>query len=320
MSLILPRRTLLGGMALAPLAKARAAGGKAQPAPITSLSVWSDGVPGGIPAGLVEQEIPRSPTGPADDTAFLHVTRPTLLQCRPARPNGAAILLVPGGSYARVAIGHGGTELLRAFAGLGYSAFLLKYRLPGDPWSAGPDAPLQDAQRALRAITALSGRERFDPRRIAVWGGSAGGHLAARLANTRAPVYAAQDAIDAVPLTIRAAILLYPVNLMTGPYVHAPSRAALQTSAKSGLDGNLAAEASISSHAPPTLVAHALDDTVVPVENSLSYFTQLRKTGIAAELHVQESGGHGFGWNRAGTTEAWDWPRLAVAFLQRHGA
>ncbi|MFM6932931.1 MAG: alpha/beta hydrolase [Novosphingobium sp.] len=322
MPLNLPRRTLLGGMASAALAAPAAAASKRGkvPAPISSLPVWNGHVPGGVPAVLTEQEIPRSPTGPADDTAFLHVTQPRLLHCRPAQPNGAAILLVPGGSYARVAIGHGGAELLRAFASAGYSTFLLKYRLPGDPWQAGPDAPLQDAQRAMRVISGMAQREGFDPARVAVWGGSAGGHLAARLANTKAPAYTPIDALDELPFAVRAAILLYPVNLMAGDFVHQPSKKALLANRKAGDAMDYSAQGAISPQSPPTFVAHALDDTVVPVENGLAYFKALRDAKVPAELHVQETGGHGFGWNRTDAGLAWDWPKLALAFIHRHGA
>ncbi|MBC2667638.1 alpha/beta hydrolase [Novosphingobium piscinae] len=307
---------LLGGALLGFPAAAAAPAPPAAP-PFTTLPLWPGGPPGGIPAGLAEREIPRSPSGPADDTAFLHVTAPTLTWCQPARPNGAAILLVPGGSYARVAIGHGGAALLRAFAGLGYASFLLKYRLPGDPWAAGPDAPLQDAQRALRLIRSLAPRAGFDPRRMAVWGGSAGGHLAARLVNSAQPAYAPADVIDRIPLGVAAALLLYPVNLMTGPFAHAPSRSELLRGRAGVEPASLTAEAGVHAASPPTLVAHALDDTVVPVENGLSYFAALRRHGIPAELHVQERGGHGFGWaDETGSPLAWT--ALAAAFLTRH--
>ncbi|WP_310534096.1 alpha/beta hydrolase [Novosphingobium sp.] len=324
MPLRLPRRSLLAGMAGSALLGSGAVSAKirsAKPAPalISVLPVWNDAPPGGVPGGLVEQEIPRSPTGPADDTAFLHVTRPTLLHCRPAKPNGAAVLLVPGGGYARVAIGRGGAELLRAFAAQGYHAYLLKYRLPGDPWQAGPDAPLQDAQRALRVIRSMARAEGYDASRIALWGGSAGGHLAARLANSASAAYAATDAIDGLALGVKAAILLYPVNHMTGPHAHAQSRQQLLGSRSDEEAAAYAAQAGVSTISPPTFLGHALDDQVVPVENSLSYFAALRAGGVPAELHVQESGGHGFGWNRANGV-AWDWPVLALSFLRTHGA
>lgn len=320
MSLNLERRALLGGIALAGAGAGLPARAKAgAPLSIATMPLWTKAPPGGVPAGLAEQEVPRSPTGPADDTAFLHVTSPMLMHCRPSRPNGAAVLLVPGGGYVRVAIGHGGKELLRRFADAGYHAFLLKYRLPGDAWAAGADAPLQDAQRALRLVRTLATGEGFDPARVALWGGSAGGHLAARLANTADPAYSPADAIDAQPLGVRAAILLYPVNLMAGPFVHAPSRQALSGPRAVLPAEGLAAEAGLSPTSPPTFLAHALDDTVVPVENALSYFAAMRRAGTAGEFHVQESGGHGFGWTRADGS-VWGWPQQALDFIRRHGA
>ena len=53
----------------------------------------------------------------------------------PARPNGAALLLMPGGGYARVAIGRGGSGLSRLFAAQGITVFELLYRLPHDGWA-----------------------------------------------------------------------------------------------------------------------------------------------------------------------------------------
>lgn len=320
MSLILPRRSVLGGLAGATLLQGRAVARTGEAARSSSMPIWKDHAPGGAPDGIVEKEVPRSPAGPADDTAFLHVTSPCLLHCRPSKPNGAAILLIPGGGYTRVAIGRGGAELLRAFAGAGYSAYLLKYRLPGDPWAAGANAPLQDAQRALQVVAWLADQENFDAGRIAVCGGSAGGHLAARLANTRSRAYDPVDALDASPAAVRAAILLYPVNLMTGDHAHLASRRALLAHTPAPNPAAYAAEASIGPGSPPTFLVHALDDTVVSVENSISYFMALRAARIASELRVQESGGHGFGWNQPNSDQAWDWPALALRFIQRHGA
>ncbi|MEX7168828.1 alpha/beta hydrolase, partial [Pseudomonas aeruginosa] len=88
--------------------------------------------------------------------------------------------ICPGGGYARVAVGRTGGGIARDFAARGITAFELLYRLPHDGWAAGPDAPLQDAQRAMRVIRAGAGtRWTVDPARVAVTGFSAGGHLAA---------------------------------------------------------------------------------------------------------------------------------------------
>ncbi len=54
------------------------------------------------------------------------------------------------------------------------------------------------------------------------------------------------------------------------------------------------------------------------MENSLMMFQALRARKIASELHVFESGGHGFGLNGPGGV-AMPWPALLSAFLKRHG-
>ncbi len=272
------------------------------------IDLWPQGAPGAPPTLPQEREVPRFAGGPPGDTAFVHVARPGLLRCRPtdvgAVANGASILLIPGGGYVRVAVGHGGRALLRGFAAHGYTTFLLKYRLPGDGWQAGPDAPLDDAARALQIVREEAERGGLDPARVGLWGGSAGGHLACRLAATDA---------------VKAAALLYPVNLMSGPHAHLGSVAALSSGMPAGraID-EYSAEAAIHWPMPPVFLHHALDDRVVPVENSLSLFARLRAHDVAAELHVIERGGHGFGWQMADGTPA-AWPAQAMAFMQRHG-
>jgi acetyl esterase/lipase len=46
---------------------------------------------------------------------------------------------------------------------------------------------------------------------------------------------------------------------------------------------------------PPTFLVHAADDASVPVGNSICFFEALKKSNVPAELHIYESGGHGFG-------------------------
>ena len=71
---------------------------------------------------------------------------------RPERPNGASLLLIPGGGYRWAVVDKEGLDCARPFAAAGVTCFVLRYRLPADGWAAGPAAPLQDAQRALRLV------------------------------------------------------------------------------------------------------------------------------------------------------------------------
>ncbi|MBW8893255.1 MAG: hypothetical protein JF617_14425 [Burkholderiales bacterium] len=153
------RRSLLGLGALAlaapTLARAQAS---AAPSTIEVMDLWPGKAPGGEKVTVTEQVILRKPGGDPNDTAFLNVTKPWLMMRRPAKPNGAAILMIPGGGYIRVAVGKAGGPIDAWIADQGVTAFVMDYRLPADGWAAGPDVSLQDAQRALRLIRANAGK------------------------------------------------------------------------------------------------------------------------------------------------------------------
>ncbi|MGK6320024.1 alpha/beta hydrolase [Sphingomonas sp. DT-204] len=313
------RRTLLaGGTALG---VASVAGDRSRlPSGFARFAIWPGPAPGGEKVTVVEEERLRTPDSPQDDTAFTHLTRPSLTLLRPARPNGAALLLVPGGGYRRVAIGHEGYAIARRFAAAGYSCFVLLYRLPGDGWAAGPDAPLQDAQRAMRLIRSRAARDGFDGGRIGVLGFSAGGHLAARLATQPdLATYAAVDTADALPARPKVAGLLYPVVSMADGLAHMGSRTELLGPHPS--EQRIAAYSAdrlVTGAMAPTFLAHAVDDVTVPVGNSLALFSALQAQKVPRELHLFETGGHGFGLHLPDGTPT-PWPELFVAWARRHG-
>lgn len=286
--------------------------------------IWPGKAPGSDHVTVQEEEGLRRPDSGPDDGVFAHVTTPTLTLLRPesvgARSNGAAILLIPGGGYSRVAIGHEGYNVSRRLAAAGYVCFSLLYRLPADGWAAGAEAPLQDAQRALRLVRSLAAREKFDANRVGVMGFSAGGHLAAWLTSRPpVPVYQDVDAADREPIRAAVAAYMYPVIQMEGDFVHQGSRTQLLGADASpermraySLDQNVSADT------PPVFLAHALDDTAVPPENSLAMLAALRARRIASECHLFENGGHGFGLISAPAAPA-PWPDLFIAFARRHG-
>ena len=314
----LARRTFLGASVALGIATALPAFAQPGATPLAFRPIWPGAAPGGEKVIVPEQEIPRSPTGPKDDTAFLHVRNPMLAHIAPAGPNGAAILLIPGGGYLRVAIGNGGRALLQFFADRGYHAYLLKYRLPGDPWAAGPDAPLQDAQRALRLIKAEAKANGVATDRIGVMGFSAGGHLAAMLAYRQDETYRAVDAADAQPLGVRAAALLYPVALMGVPGTHKGSQdQLLGASPAPDVAARYRTDARIVSTSPSTFIAHAIDDRVVSVDNGLALLAALRRAKVPAEAYLPEIGGHGFGVTLDGKPAPWT--GLFFDWARRHG-
>lgn len=309
------RRALIGGGIVTGIAASLPAGAAA---PAKFRPIWPNGPPGSAAVHAVEQEVSRSATGPADDTAFVHVRTPGLLHAVPTRPNGAAVLLIPGGGYRRVAIGHAGHDMLRFFAERGYHAYLLKYRLPGDGWAAGPDAPLQDAQRALRIVQAEAGANGIDKGRIGVMGFSAGGHLAAMLAYRGDATYRAADTIDAQPLGVRIAALLYPVALMGVAGTHRSSQdELLGPAATPEQAARYRSDARVTAASPPTFLTHAIDDRIVAVDNTLALLGALRRARVAAEAYLPELGGHGFGVLRDGQPAPWT--TLFLEWAKRHG-
>ena len=313
------RRSLLGLGALA-LAAPGLARARANASPVEVMDLWPGLAPGGEKVTVAEQVILRKPGGDPNDTAFVNVTKPWLMMRRPARPNGAAILMIPGGGYARVAVSKAGGGIDAWIAAQGITAFVMDYRLPADGWAAGPDVALQDAQRAIRLIRARAPELGLDPARVAVTGFSAGGHVAARLATRFATdSYAPIDAADRLPTRPMAAGLFYPVITMTAPHAHGGSlKALLGASPTEAQRLAVSAEHDIPADAPPTFIAAAADDKVVPMQNSLLMFQALQARKIASELHIFESGGHGFGFKGPNGVPL-PWPDLLSAFLKRHG-
>ena len=292
----------------------------ALPDPIDVVPLWPADPPGGSDVRVTEQVILRTPGGDPNDTAFLHVTRPWLMMRRPAVSNGAAVLIIPGGGFQRVAVSRSGGLIDRWLASLGYTAFVMNYRLPADGWAAGPDVPLQDAQRALRLIRARSTELGIDRERIAVLGFSAGGYVAGRLATRfEKDAYDPVDAAEGFSTRPTACGLFFPVVTMTSPHAH---RGSLQSLLGERLSDDARRAASVEAHVtantPATFIAAAADDAVVAVENSLLMWSALRERNIPSEMHVFETGGHGLGGGDPGDPEA-VWPRLLYAFLKRHG-
>jgi dipeptidyl aminopeptidase/acylaminoacyl peptidase len=78
------------------------------------------------------------------------------------------------------------------------------------------------------------------------------------------------------------------------------------------------AERAIRATTPPTFLAQAADDKTVPVGNSLLMFEALRRAGVATEMHIFESGGHGFGLTLPDGSAS-PWPELFAKWAQTHG-
>lgn len=277
---------------------------------ISTIDVWPRAIPGSQGVNAVEEIIERSTDPSKPDRAITHVSRPRLKIFRPANPDGSAVLVLPGGGYQRVVIDKEGDETAMRLAKAGVTAAVLIYRLPGDGWAGGYDAPLQDAQRAMRLLRSGAAGKAIDPRRVGVLGFSAGGHLAANLAlRSDAATYHTVDAADALPARPDFAALIYAAYLDGA----LPAGLGVVT----GLTPDLIAVAG--KGAQPIFLLHAADDATVPVENSIRMYQALKSAGVPAELHVFPEGGHGFGIAKAAGKPVEVWPDLLLRWGKARG-
>jgi acetyl esterase/lipase len=291
------------------------------PEPDESFELWPNGPPG-LPSPPPPEEVfERSPDPNFVDRAVKHVLRPRLSVFRATKPNGAALLVAPGGAYERVVLDKEGYEIGRWLAARGVTVFVLFYRMPGDGWAAGPDVALSDAQRAMRLIRSRASRYGVDPKRVAAMGFSAGGHLCADLLTRfAARTYDPIDEADALSARPMLAAPIYPVVTMSLPVTHAGSRKQLiGEHASPALEAAHSAERNAHKDAPPTFIVHAEDDDVVPVENAVMLRAALRAQGVPVETHLFTEGGHGFGIRRVQGKPAEIWPDLFVNWARSQG-
>lgn len=286
-----------------------------------TLPLWPGSPPGApatLPVHKVEQ---RSKTAGIDDRWLTGIATPTLSVRRPAQPNGAAVLLIPGGGYGFLAFDNEGEEQARWLTAQGVTCFILSYRLPGEGWRDRAVVPLQDAQRGIRLIRARAADYGVDAARVAVLGFSAGGHLAGSLATRHAErTYAPVDAVDRHSARPDLAGLIYPVVSLAAPFTHVGSRDhLLGTPSDDAMRRAASVEAHVDAQTAPIFLTHASDDDVVPIANSLTLYQALLAARRPAELHAFDQGGHGFGVRLPATIPAHAWPALFTAFAMRLG-
>lgn len=246
-----------------------------------------------------------------------NVVHPTITVFAPERPNGSAVVICPGGAYAILAITLEGYSVAGWFNTLGVTAFVLKSRLPSDAIMANTSVgPLQDVQEAIRFVRRNAAKWNINPDRIGVTGFSAGGHLAASASTMfDDKVYPVPDNVSARP---DFSVLIYPVISMLDGVTHGGSRYnLLGNSPSKAVIERMSAELRVNKNTPPAFLVHTLDDDAVPAENSIRYAKALVSSGVPAELHLYQSGGHGFGLGKTGTSTAWT--KACEAWLQLNG-
>ncbi len=254
------------------------------------ISLWPQAVPG--------EKDPKSspiisPNRKGDTTRIAKVTDPTLTiyEPKPENKNGAAIIICPGGGYSILAVDKEGYEVAEWFSELGYTAFVLQYRVPDNRKGA-----LQDAQRAIRYVRATSKHRGIHPDKIGIMGFSAGGSLSARASTQHnLTLYPPNDAWDTQSARPDFSLLIYPAYL------------------DEGAQNTLSPELQIHPDTPPMFLFVAADDKYA--NSSLVMSSALRTNKVPFELHILPYGRHGYGM-RPGSRAAETWPKLCKQWLQ----
>jgi acetyl esterase/lipase len=221
---------------------------------------------------------------------------------RPAKGNGAAVVICPGGGYGGLVTGAEGHGIARWLNQHGVTGIVLEYELP----KGRPLVPLHDAQQAIRMARANAKAWKLNPSRIGIMGFSAGGHLAST-AGTHfdAGDPKASDAVGRVSCRPDFLILVYPVITM-GPQGHGGSRRNLLGNAPTDeLKLLYSNEKQVTKNTPSAYLAHAKDDKVVPIEHSRMFHRALKTHKVASELLELPSGGHGLNRYSGPMWDAW---------------
>ena len=230
------------------------------------------------------------------DTVTRNVSIPTLTIFLPIKnlSKGSAIIICPGGGYGGLLTKREGSDVARAFAKLGVTAFVLKYRLPNDAIMEDKSiGPLQDALQALKMVRQNAVKWNIDASKIGIMGFSAGGHLASS-AGTHfdARIIENSENIDLRPNFM---VLVNPVISFSNEIGHIGSRNNLLGKTPSVDKVNFFSnELHVNQTTPQTFLVHTADDTVVSPENSFRFYHALRKNKVNSELHIYSEGEHGF--------------------------
>jgi len=263
------------------------------PTASSTIHLWPGTVPGET---APKHAAVQTPDTGRNVTRLTDVTDPILSVYTPktgVTNLHTGIVVCPGGGYNILAINLEGEEVAQWLCSLGYTAFVLQYRVPKKEAGA-----LQDVQRAIRLVRHQAAQWHLQAEHTGVMGFSAGGSLSARAStlydqNTYPPV----DDADKLSCKPAFAALIYPAYLDQGP------------------NRSITPELKVNGETPPMFLFGTADD---PYGNSaLVMAGALRDAKVPVELHFYALGGHGYGL-RQGNVAAEAWPALLEKWLKKH--
>jgi endo-1,4-beta-xylanase len=241
--------------------------------------LWPNGAPGS--EGKTAPESVR--TVPAGDRVVSSVHKPLITAYLPSAPNGASVVIAPGGGHRELWADHEGHNVAKWLSERGVAGFVLHYRLAREKDSTYTieGHALADTQRAIQVVRNRAAEWKLDPDRIGVMGFSAGGELAA-LAATRYD--------DSNRPAFQA--LIYPA---------------------------IPKEMKLSKETPPAFLLCGENDRENISQGLPELYLALKRAGASAELHVLAGVGHGFGLRATTKGEAATWPERFYAWMNGRG-
>lgn len=224
----------------------------------------------------------------ADDRASLTVYAPENYAAIDPERRRPAVVLCPGGGYAHLSDREAEPVALQLLAA-DLCVFVLRYSLAPEVYPAA----LTQLAAAVAHVRANAEEYHVDPEKISVMGFSAGGHLAASL-GVRWHCPWLSESLGLQPEDIRpnGMVLCYPV-ISAGEFAHKGSIKNLTGSEDPAAWQEQSLEQLVSDATPPAFLWHTALDSVVPVENSVLFFSALHRQGVSAELHIFPKGDHG---------------------------
>ena len=306
------RKVLVGLLAGLPALGALAQGSKteaAYTAPVIrggkEILLWPDkpGGGNGAPASVGNEPMDRP-------TLYIYLPKGS-------NPTRTGVIVAPGGGYQHLSMQKEGEDIALWLNAHGIAAFVLKYRL--GPTYHHP-VEIGDAQRAIRTVRAHAAEYGIEPNRLGMWGFSAGGHLTATAGTKFDGGHpGSSDPIERHSCRPEFLVLAYPVITLEDPEGHVGSRKyLLGEHPDPALVAELSAEQHVTKETPPSFLYATTDDNVVPVLNSVMFYTALVKAGVPAEMHLFQSGPHGTGLAQT-FPDLKVWPDLLAAWMRARG-